>query len=150
MNAKIEISRDAIAAFCQRNHIRRMAFFGSVLRDDFGPESDVDVLVEFEPGTSIGYMGLMRLEIELGEILGRKTDLHTFEGVEDNPNWLLREEILNSAEELYEQTQGDLSPGPFPTRKGEKVPLMTSRSGCSNGFERRDLSPGPFPTRKGE
>lgn len=95
MNAKIEISRDAIAAFCQRNHIRRMAFFGSVLRDDFGPESDVDVLVEFEPGTSIGYMGLMRLEIELGEVLGRKTDLHTFKGIEDNPNWLLREEILN-------------------------------------------------------
>ena len=89
MNAKIEISRDAIAAFCQRNHIRRMAFFGSVLRDDFGPESDVDVLVEFEPGTSIGYMGLMRLEIELGEVLGRKTDLHTFKGVEENPNWLI-------------------------------------------------------------
>ena len=105
MNAKIEISRDAIAAFCQRNHIRRMAFFGSVLRDDFGPKSDVDVLVEFEPGTSIGYMELMRLEIELGEVLGRKTDLHTFKGIEDNPNWLLREEILNSAEELYEQTR---------------------------------------------
>ena len=105
MNAKIEISRDAIAAFCQRNRIRRMAFFGSVLRDDFGPESDVDVLVEFEPGMSIGYMGLARLELELDEILGRKADLHTFEGVKDNPNGLLREEILNSAEELYEQTR---------------------------------------------
>ena len=54
MNAKIEISKDAIAAFCQRNHIRRLAFFGSVLRDDFGPESDVDVLVEFEPGQTPG------------------------------------------------------------------------------------------------
>ena len=50
MSARIEIPKDKIAEFCRRNHIRRLAFFGSVLRDDFTPESDVDVLVEFEPG----------------------------------------------------------------------------------------------------
>ncbi len=104
MSLKIEIPRDAIAEFCRRNHIRRMALFGSVLRDDFAPESDVDVLVEFEPSVRIGYIGLAGLEIGLGEILGRKADLHTFKGVESSPNRLLRDEILNSAEALYEQT----------------------------------------------
>ncbi len=65
MSARIDIPKEEIAAFCQRNHIRRMALFGSVLRDDFTPESDVDVLVEFEPDARIGYIGLAGLEIEL-------------------------------------------------------------------------------------
>ena len=103
MNARIEISRDEVAEFCRCHHIRRLALFGSVLRDDFGPKSDVDVLVEFEPDVRIGYIGLAGLEIELGKILGRKADLHTFKGVESNPNQLLRDEILNSAEVQYEQ-----------------------------------------------
>ena len=105
MNAKIEISRDAIAAFCQRNHIRRMAFFGSVLRDDFGPESDVDVLVEFEPGQTPGF-AFIDMQDELSTIFGREADLHTFEGVESKQNWLLRAEILGSAEMLYERGPG--------------------------------------------
>ena len=104
MSARIDIPKEEIAAFCQRNHIRRMALFGSVLRDDFTPESDVDVLVEFEPAARIGYIGLAGLEIELGKILGRWVDLHTFEGVKRNRNWLRREEILSSAEAVYEQT----------------------------------------------
>ena len=79
-----------------------MALFGSVLRDDFTPESDVDVLVEFEPDARIGYIGLAGLEIELGKILGRGVDLHTFEGVKRSRNWLRREEILSSAEAVYE------------------------------------------------
>ncbi len=102
MNARIEIPSDEIAAFCRHNHIRRMALFGSVLRDDFGPESDVDVLVEFEPGRTPGF-AFVDMQDELSAILGREVDLHTFKGVEDNPNWLLRAEILNSAEALYEQ-----------------------------------------------
>ena len=77
MSARIDIPKEEVAAFCQRNHIRRMALFGSVLRDDFTPESDVDVLVEFEPDARIGYIGLAGLEIELDKILGRKADLHT-------------------------------------------------------------------------
>ena len=75
--AQIDIPKDEIAEFCRRNQIRRLALFGSVLREDFTPESDVDVLVEFEPDARIGLMGLARMEIELGELLGRKVDLNT-------------------------------------------------------------------------
>ena len=103
MRANIDISQEEIGAFCRRHHIRRLSLFGSVLRDDFTPESDVDILVEFEPDARIGYIGLAGLEIELGKILGRKADLHTFGGVESSRNWLLREEILSSAEAVYEQ-----------------------------------------------
>ena len=103
MSARIDIPKDEIAAFCQRNHIRRMALFGSVLRDDFTPESDVDVLVEFEPSQTPG-LEFMTMQDELSEILGRQVDLHTFEGVESSRNWLLREEILSSVEVQYEQT----------------------------------------------
>ncbi len=103
MNARIEIPTDKIAEFCQRNHIRRLALFGSVLRDDFTPESDVDALVEFEPKARVGF-AFISMQDELSEILGRQVDLHTFRGVESSRNWLLREEILNSAEAVYEQT----------------------------------------------
>ena len=104
MSARIDIPKEEIAAFCQRNNIRRMALFGSVLRDDFTPESDVDVLVEFDPDARIGYIGLAGLEIELDKILRRKTDLHTFEGIARSRNWLRREKILSSAKAVYEQT----------------------------------------------
>ncbi|MDE2740743.1 MAG: nucleotidyltransferase family protein [Gemmatimonadota bacterium] len=103
MGARIDIPKEEIAAFCQRNHIRRMALFGSVLRDDFTPESDVDVLVEFEPSQTPG-LEFITMQNELSEILGRQVDMYTFKGVESNRNWLLREEILNSAEVQYEQT----------------------------------------------
>jgi hypothetical protein len=73
----ISVDTERIADFCRRNHIQRLAFFGSVLRDDFRPDSDVDVLVEFEPDHPIGFFGLARLEHELSEILGRKVDLRT-------------------------------------------------------------------------
>ena len=103
MSARIDIPKEKIAAFCQRNHIRRMALFGSVLRDDFTPESDVDVLVEFEPSQTPG-LEFMTMQDELSEIFGQQVDLHTFRGVESSRNWLLREEILSSVEVQYEQT----------------------------------------------
>ena len=103
-NAQIEIPEDLIAAFCRRNKIRRLAIFGSVLRDDFTPESDVDVLVEFEPDALVG-LAFITIQDELSEILERQVDLHTFSGIEKNRNWLLRVEILGSAEEVYEQTR---------------------------------------------
>jgi len=65
----IDVPKEQIAEFCRRNHIRRLALFGSVLRDDFGPDSDVDVLVEFEPGARVGLMRLAGMEIELGDLL---------------------------------------------------------------------------------
>ena len=73
----INIPSEKIAEFCKKNHIRKLSLFGSALREDFRFDSDVDVLVEFEPGTRVGMIRLAGLEIELGEILGRKVDLNT-------------------------------------------------------------------------
>jgi predicted nucleotidyltransferase len=73
---RIAIDHERLAGFCRRNHIRKLALFGSVLRDDFRPDSDVDVLVEFEPGHVPG-LRFFALERELSEILGRKVDLNT-------------------------------------------------------------------------
>ena len=75
--AKVSIPKHRIAEFCKHNRIRRLSLFGSVLREDFSPDSDVDILVEFEPGTRVGLIRLSGLEIELGTILGRKVDLNT-------------------------------------------------------------------------
>ena len=96
MSVGVEIPKEQIEAFCRRNHIRRLAFFGSVLRDDFTPESDVDVLVEFEPGERVG-LRFFGMEQELSEILGRKVDLNT-------PGFLskyFRDEVIAEAEVLY-------------------------------------------------
>ncbi len=70
MPAQIPIDRKRIAEFCRANHIRKLALFGSVLRDDFGPDSDIDVLVEFEPEHVPGFFGLARMERELSNLLG--------------------------------------------------------------------------------
>jgi len=96
MRVKIEFPQEEIAAFCRRHRIRKLALFGSVLRDDFTPESDVDVLVEFEPGTRVG-LRFFALEQELSELLGRKVDLNT-------PGFLskhFRDEAMAEAEALY-------------------------------------------------
>jgi predicted nucleotidyltransferase len=103
VNARIAIPTEQVAEFCQRNQILRLALFGSVLRDDFTPESDVDILVEIEPDARIGF-AFITIQDELSGILGRQVDLHTFRGIESNRNWLLREEILGSAEAVYGQT----------------------------------------------
>lgn len=63
--------------FCRKNHIAKLSLFGSVLREDFGPNSDVDVLVEFEEGHTPGFFGLARMEEDLSELFGRKVDLRT-------------------------------------------------------------------------
>jgi predicted nucleotidyltransferase len=74
----IEILKGEIARFCQRHHIRKLSLFGSVLRDDFTPQSDIDFLVEFEPGKTPGYFKIVSMEMELSELLeGRKIDLRT-------------------------------------------------------------------------
>lgn len=99
MSVKIHLPKAEIEAFCRRNHIRRLALFGSVLRDDFGPDSDLDVLVEFEPGARVG-LRFFGMEQELSEILGRKVELHT-------PGFLskyFRDQVIAEAEVQYEQT----------------------------------------------
>ena len=75
-HSNVAIPPEELARFCQRNHIRRLALFGSVLRDDFTPDSDVDVLVEFGPGHTPG-LAFFGMEYELSEMLGRKVDLNT-------------------------------------------------------------------------
>ncbi|MGD0951851.1 MAG: nucleotidyltransferase family protein [Methanotrichaceae archaeon] len=74
--ARISVNKEKIAEFCRRHHIRRLSLFGSVLRDDFGPASDVDVLVEFEPGHIPG-LAFFSMEEELSQMIGRKVDLNT-------------------------------------------------------------------------
>ncbi|MEW6359027.1 MAG: nucleotidyltransferase family protein [Planctomycetota bacterium] len=101
MSAKIDIPQAKIEDFCRRNRIRRLSLFGSVLRDDFGPDSDVDVLVEFEPGARVGLITLAGMEIELGQILGRKAEMHTVKGL--NPHF--RDRVLDLAEVQYEQAR---------------------------------------------
>jgi predicted nucleotidyltransferase len=75
--ARIDIPKKRLIEFCLAHRIRQLSLFGSVLSDDFGPDSDVDVLVEFKPETRIGLILFTRLELELSEILGRKVDLNT-------------------------------------------------------------------------
>ena len=96
MSVKIPIDREAVAAFCRRHHVRRLALFGSVLREDFSAVSDVDVLVEFEPGHVPG-LAFFSMEAELSAILGRKVDLNT-------PGFLsryFRDQVLAEAETQY-------------------------------------------------
>lgn len=93
---KINIPEEKIAEFCRKHHIRKLALFGSVLRDDFRADSDIDVLVEFEPGHCPG-LAFFAMEDELGEILGRKVELHTSAFL--SPSF--REQVVAEAEVQY-------------------------------------------------
>ena len=96
MNHNINVPKPAIASFCRRRHVRRLALFGSVLRDDFTAASDVDVRVEFEPGHTPGWE-IVSMEDELSEIVGRKVDLHTPADL----SRYFRQEVLSEAEDQY-------------------------------------------------
>jgi hypothetical protein len=92
----IRIPKAKIASFCKKHHIRRLALFGSVLRPDFGPESDIDILVEFEPDHIPG-LAFFGMQDELSKIFGRKVDLNT-------PGFLskyFREQIMREVKDLY-------------------------------------------------
>jgi len=96
--ARIPIPEDEIARFCRRHNIRQLSLFGSVLRDDFRPDCDVDVLVQFEPGKSPGW-NFFTMQDELTEMLGRRVDLNT-------PGFLsryFRDRVLADAEVVYER-----------------------------------------------
>ncbi len=96
---RLHVPPEILTAFCQRHHIRKLAIFGSVLREDFRPDSDVDVLVEFDPAHFPGYIRLAGMALELSGILGRTVDLNT-------PNMLsryFRDEVLAHAEVQYAQ-----------------------------------------------
>jgi predicted nucleotidyltransferase len=91
------VDRRAVAEYCRRHHIRKLSLFGSVLRDDFRPDSDVDVLVEFEPGHVPGFFGLAGIELELTELIGRKVDLRT----PGDLSRYFRDDVLATAEVQY-------------------------------------------------
>jgi len=100
MGVKIEVPREKVAIFCRRYGIRKLALFGSVLRDDFTPESDVDVLVEFEPSAKLG-LRFFDVEQELSALLGYKVDLNT-------PGFLskyFRDRVMAEAETVYDTAQ---------------------------------------------
>jgi len=99
-NEKGLLDKEKIADFCRRNHIRKLSLFGSVLRDDFGPESDIDVLVEFEAGHVPGFFRLFDMEEELSSLLGgRKVDLRTPEDL----SRYFRDEVLAQSWVQYGQ-----------------------------------------------
>ena len=95
------ISSNRLAAFCERWQVRELALFGSVLRDDFGPDSDIDVLVSFEEGSRHTLFDMDRMEAELKEEFGRNVDLVSRRGIEASSNHLRREAILESAKVIY-------------------------------------------------
>lgn len=97
MSARIQIDRERVADFCRRHQVRRLALFGSVLRDDFRPDSDVDVLVDFAPEARAGLFEMARMEAELEELIGRKVDLRTPAEL----SRYFRDEVVAGAEVQY-------------------------------------------------
>jgi predicted nucleotidyltransferase len=96
VSSRIPVDRQRIAEFCRKFHIRKLSLFGSVLRDDFRPDSDVDVLVTFEPGQVIG-LRIIDIEDELAQLLGRRVDLVS----EKYLNHRIRDRVLSAAEVQY-------------------------------------------------
>ena len=99
--ARVHLPNEEIAAFCERWNVVEIALFGSVLRDDCGLDSDVDMLVRFRPGQYPSLFGLSEMESDLAEMVGRRVDLVERGGVERNPNTIRRRAILNSARTIY-------------------------------------------------
>jgi predicted nucleotidyltransferase len=97
---------DAITQFCRRWNIRELALFGSVLRADFGPESDVDVLVTFADDADWGLLAHMQMQHELARILQRPIDLVSKRALEQSPNWVRRGAILSTAQVIVSTNEG--------------------------------------------
>ncbi len=100
MSERIAVPEKALAEFCQRYHIRKLSLFGSVLRDDFRPDSDLDVLIEFEPGKTVDFFTFIDMQDELSNLFGYPVDLNT-------PNFLsryFRDQVVQNAQVLYEQS----------------------------------------------
>jgi predicted nucleotidyltransferase len=99
--AQIELSVETITGFCDRWQVTEFSLFGSVLRDDFRPDSDIDVMVQFHPDAHPTFHTLDQMEAELTILLGRKVDLITRQGIETSRNYLRRHEIISSAQVIY-------------------------------------------------
>jgi len=101
MIEQLQFSKEKLTEFCRRWKVKKLALFGSVLRDDFRPDSDVDVLVSFSEDTHYTLLDLARMETELAEIFARKVDLVDLAAIESSRNYIRRKSILNSAETIY-------------------------------------------------
>jgi uncharacterized protein len=102
LQARLAITSEQLAEFCQRWQVAELALFGSILRDDFDADSDIDMLITFALGSRISLVDLVNMEYELGEYCHRKVDLLTKRSVIESPNWIRRTSILNSCKVIYE------------------------------------------------
>ena len=98
---RIDIPQDRLNAFCRMHRIRRLSVFGSALREDFRPDSDVDILISFEEGARYSLFDLVTMQDELEAILGRAVDLVEREAVEQSENYIRRRHILANEEPVY-------------------------------------------------
>jgi predicted nucleotidyltransferase len=101
MNAHIHIPRSQIDSFCHRWQVSELALFGSVVREDFGPDSDVDVLIQFQPQARHTLLDMARMEEELRQIFGRDVDPVERSAVEQSRNFIRRKTVLQSAESIH-------------------------------------------------
>ena len=99
--ARIGVSLSAIEAFCDRWQVGELALFGSVLRDDFGPDSDVDVLIRFKSERTPGLFGMAGMQQELADLFARRVDLVSRAAIEESRNYIRRKAILESARVVY-------------------------------------------------
>ena len=97
----IQLPHDQLTEFCQRWKVRELALFGSVLRDDFRPDSDVDILITFAPGAKRGVFVLAQMQEELETLFGREVDLVSKRAIERSQNWIRRQNILEFAQVIY-------------------------------------------------
>ncbi len=102
LQSRLGITPQQLAEFCQRRYISELALFGSILRDDFHPNSDIDMLVTFQPSARVSLIDLIDMQYELQELCDRKVDLLTKKSVETSSNWMRRQEILTTARVIYE------------------------------------------------
>ena len=101
LTSRIGLHAETLKAFCERWQVGEVALFGSVLRDDFGPDSDIDILIRFKTERTPGLFGIAEMERELAELLGRRVDLMSRAAIEKSRNYIRRKAILDSAQVVY-------------------------------------------------
>jgi predicted nucleotidyltransferase len=101
LQERLKITAEQLAEFCRRWQVAELALFGSILRDDFHPNSDIDVLVSYQPTAKRGLFEKMHMQEELESLFHRKVDLVSKKAIEQSHNWLRRRNILDSAEVIY-------------------------------------------------
>lgn len=109
LNQRLNIQPNQLQEFCQQRQITELALFGSVLRDDFNPQSDIDILVSFAKEAKITFFDLDTIESQLSKLFNRPVDLVTKQAIEQSHNWIRRNNILNNAKVIYEQRSRDTS-----------------------------------------